>query len=102
MTFIGFCGALLSFLTGAAFLIYKLIFWSRFQVGMAPLVIGMFFGFSVQMILTGMLGEYVGAILTQLKHRPYAVEKERMNFEYGPGLPMAREGETQSPLAILR
>ena len=102
MTFIGFCGALVSFLTGAAFLIYKLIFWSRFQVGVAPLVIGMFFGFSVQMILIGMLGEYVGAILTQLKHRPYAVEKERMNFEFEPGLPMSSEGETQSPLAILR
>ena len=102
MTFIGFCGALVSFLIGAAFLIYKLIFWSRFQVGVAPLVIGMFFGFSVQMILTGMLGEYVGAILTQLKHRPYAVERERMNFEFEPGPPMAGGGETQSALAIGR
>jgi glycosyltransferase involved in cell wall biosynthesis len=102
MTFIGFCGALISFLTGAAFLIYKLMFWSRFQVGVAPLVIGMFFGFSVQMILIGMLGEYIGAILTQLKHRPYAVEKERMNFEFEPGLPKAPEGETQSAFANLR
>jgi glycosyltransferase involved in cell wall biosynthesis len=101
MTFIGFCGALVSFLIGLAFLIYKLIFWSRFQVGVAPLVIGMFFGFSVQMILIGLLGEYIGAILTQLKHRPYAVEKERMNFEFEPGLPTAPEGETQSALAIL-
>ncbi len=92
MTFIGFCGALVSFLTGLVFLIYKLVFWSHFQVGVAPLVIGMFFGFSVQMILIGMLGEYIRAILTQLKHRPYAVEKERMNFEFEPDLPMAPEG----------
>lgn len=101
MTFAGFCGALMSFLIGLAFLIYKLIFWSHFQVGVAPIVIGMFFGFSVQMILIGMLGEYIGAILTQLKHRPYAVERERMNFEFEPGLPLAKEGETQSAIAIL-
>ncbi|MGZ3273394.1 MAG: glycosyltransferase family 2 protein [Caulobacteraceae bacterium] len=101
MTFAGFCGALLSFLIGMAFLIYKLVFWSRFQVGVAPLVIGMFFGFSVQMILMGMLGEYVGAILTQLKHRPYAVEKERMNFEFEPDLPKAKVVETQDRVAVL-
>jgi glycosyltransferase involved in cell wall biosynthesis len=95
MTFIGFCGALLSFMIGAAFLVYKLIFWARFEVGVAPLVIGMFFGFSVQMILMGMLGEYVGAILTQLKHRPYAVEKERLNFEFEPDQPMAKVDGTQ-------
>jgi glycosyltransferase involved in cell wall biosynthesis len=102
MTFIGFCGALISFLTGLAFLVYKLIFWSRFEVGVAPLMIGMFFGFSVQMILMGMLGEYVGAILTQLKHRPYAVEKERVNFEFEPALPMSPAGETPGALANLR
>jgi glycosyltransferase involved in cell wall biosynthesis len=101
MTFIGFCGALLSFLIAAAFLVYKIIFWTRFQVGVAPLVIGMFFGFSVQMILMGMLGEYVGAILTQLKHRPYAVERERMNFEFEPGLPMAKVAETHDRIAVV-
>lgn len=101
MTFLGFCGALISFLTGAAFLVYKLIFWTRFEVGIAPLVIGLFFGFSVQMVMIGLLGEYVGAVLTQLKHRPYAVEKERMNFEFEPSLPMAEAGQPQGALAAL-
>ena len=98
MTFVGFCGALVSFLIGLVFLLYKLIFWSRFDVGVAPLMIGMFFGFSVQMIMIGLLGEYVGAILTQLKHRPYAVEKERMNFEYEPAPPLAQGSGTEGPL----
>jgi glycosyltransferase involved in cell wall biosynthesis len=100
MTFVGLLGAMISFLIGLVFLIYKLVFWSHFQVGMAPVVIGMFFGFSVQMVLIGMLGEYVGAILTQLKHRPYAVERERMNFEFEPGLPTVRGGETQGALVV--
>jgi glycosyltransferase involved in cell wall biosynthesis len=89
MTFAGFAGAALSFFVGLAFLVYKLLFWSHFQVGVAPLVIGMFFGFSIQLAFMGLLGEYVGAIHTQLQRRPYAIERERMNFEYEPALPLA-------------
>jgi glycosyltransferase involved in cell wall biosynthesis len=85
MTFAGFAGAAVSFLVGLAFLIYKLLFWSRFQVGVAPLVIGLFFGFSLQLLFMGLLGEYVGAIHTQLQKRPWAIERERINFEHEPG-----------------
>jgi hypothetical protein len=45
----------------------------------------------------GLLGEYVGAILTQLKHRPYAIEKERMNFEYEPDLPSGAGAALTAP-----
>ena len=89
MTFAGFAGAAVSFLIGLAFLAYKLLFWGRFQVGVAPLVIGLFFGFSLQLLFMGLLGEYVGAIHTQLQRRPWAIERERINFEFDPGLPRA-------------
>jgi glycosyltransferase involved in cell wall biosynthesis len=85
MTFAGFAGAAVSFLVGLAFLIYKLLFWSHFQIGIAPLIIGMFFGFSLQLLFMGLLGEYVGAIHTQLQKRPWAIERERLNFEHEPG-----------------
>jgi glycosyltransferase involved in cell wall biosynthesis len=85
MTFAGFAGAAVSFLVGLAFLIYKLLFWSHFQIGIAPLVIGMFFGFSLQLLFMGLLVEYVGAIHTQLQKRPWAIERERINFEHEPG-----------------
>jgi hypothetical protein len=39
------------------------------------------------MISVGLLGEYVGAIHTQVQKRPYAIELERMNFEFEPALP---------------
>ena len=58
----------------------KLIFWSNFTVGMAPLVIGLFFFASVQLFFLGVVGEYVGAIHTQVTRRPLVVEKERINF----------------------
>lgn len=80
-TFVGLGVALLSFLVGFAYLIYKLIFWKQFQLGLAPLVIGMFFIGAVQLLFIGVLGEYIGAIHTQVLRRPPVVERERVNFE---------------------
>lgn len=91
VTFTGFIAALLSLLVGLAYLIYKLLFWSHFSVGTAPLVIGLFFFASIQMLAMGILGEYIGAIHTQVQHRPYVVEKERVNFEHAPGEPYPEE-----------
>lgn len=78
--FIGFFSAMISFLVALGYLIYKLIFWNNFQVGMAPLVIGVFFFSSVQLFFIGIIGEYIGAIHTQIRKRPLVIEKERINF----------------------
>jgi len=80
-TMVGFGASALSLLLGIAYLIYKLLFWNQFSVGIAPLVIGMFFFGSVQLFFIGILGEYIGAIHTQVLNRPRVVEKERINFE---------------------
>lgn len=80
-TFVGFCVGGFSFLVAAGYLIYKLLFWSSFQVGIAPLVIGIFFIGAVQLIFIGILGEYIGSIHTQVLRRPPVIEKERINFD---------------------
>lgn len=87
VTFSGFVTGLLALVTGFGYLIYKLLFWNSFSVGIAPLVIGLFFLGSVQLLSMGILGEYIGAIHTQVHKRPYVIEKERVNFEYPPGTP---------------
>ena len=87
VTFTGFAGAVACVLVGLAYLIYKLMYWSRFSAGTAPLVIGIFFFSSVQLMSVGILGEYIGAIHTQVQKRPLVVERERINFECEPGLP---------------
>ncbi len=94
VTFSGFVGALISILVSLAYLIYKLIFWSNFSVGIAPLVIGVFFFMSVQMLFMGIIGEYIGTIHTLVQNRPLVVEQERINFEYGMGEPL-RDTEAQ-------
>jgi glycosyltransferase involved in cell wall biosynthesis len=77
---LGFSMAILSLLVALVYLIYKLIFWYSLPVGTAPLVIGLFFFASVQLFFIGILGEYIGAIHTQVLKRPLVVEKERINF----------------------
>ena len=80
-SFIGFIVSLLSFLVTLIYLIYKLIFWNNFSVGIAPLVTGIFFFGGVQLFFLGIIGEYIGAIFTQVKKRPLVIEKERINFD---------------------
>jgi hypothetical protein len=51
---------------------------------LAPLVVGIFFFAAVQLIFIGIVGEYVGAILTQVKNHPLAIEDEKLNFDDSP------------------
>lgn len=88
VTLLGFVSSLLSLLVGLGYLVYKLIFWYSFTVGIAPLVLGLFFLGSVQLLSMGILGEYIGSIYTHVQKRPYVIEKERINFEHEPGTPL--------------
>ncbi len=79
-TMFGFFSAIVSFLIGFAYLVYKLIFWFEFSLGSAPIIIGLFFLGSIQLFFLGIVGEYIGAIYTQVMRRPLVIEKERINF----------------------
>jgi glycosyltransferase involved in cell wall biosynthesis len=81
MTISGFALSFASLLIGLFFLIYKLLFWSSFQLGLAPLILGLFFGISLQVFMLGIIGEYVGFILTQVRKMPLIIERKRINFK---------------------
>lgn len=76
-TIIGFVLSGLALLVAIAFLLLKLTFWHALPAGYAPVVIGVFFLGSVQIFLVGLLGEYIGAILSGIRRRPLVVERER-------------------------
>lgn len=80
VTFIGFVFALLSMAVGTGYLIAKLVFWNHFEIGVAPVVVGLFFFGSVQLVAIGIIGEYIGSIHTMVQGRPLVIEKERINF----------------------
>ena len=79
-TLAGFAMSGLSFLIALVYLVLKLLFWYEFTMGTAPILIGMFMLGSIQLAFIGVIGEYVGAILTRVTKRPMVVEEERINF----------------------
>lgn len=80
-SFIGYICAFASLIIAIITLIQKLIHWDTFSVGIAAVSVGLFFFASVQLIFIGIIGEYVGATLAQVRKRPLVIEKERINFD---------------------
>jgi len=79
--FTGFALGLISMLVAIVFVLLKLMFWNSFPLGIAPVVIGLFFLFGIQLMFIGILGEYIGSIHSYVQRRPVVVEKERINFD---------------------
>jgi len=80
MAMSGFILAFLSLMVAFFFLIAKLFYWGSFELGTAPIVIGIFFFGAVQAFFIGILGEYVGSIHTKVRNMPLVIERERVNF----------------------
>lgn len=80
-TLMGFIMSATSFIIAVIYLIAKLVRWDDFNLGTAPILIGMFLLASVQLAFIGVIGEYVGAILTRVTKRPMVIEEERLNFD---------------------
>ena len=83
-TMVGFALSIVALLVAAIYLILKLVWWDTFNLGLAPLVIGVYFLGAVQLFFIGVLGEYIGSIHTQVHKRPLVVEKERINWDEVP------------------
>lgn len=80
-TMLGFLLGGLSLLIAFVYFVYKLIFWKNFTLGLAPLIIGLFFFSSVQLFFIGLIGEYLATIYTKVINRPMVIEDRRINFD---------------------
>ena len=76
----GFALGIVSLFLALVYLVLKLLYWDNFPMGTAPLLLAVLFFSSVQLFFIGIIGEYIGAILTQVLKRPLVIEKERINF----------------------
>ena len=53
---------------------------------------------SIQLFFIGILGEYIGAIYTQVRERPLVIEKERVNFSMqNTNIFLIRHGDLENP-----
>ena len=81
MVIFGFLLSIVGFFLAISFLIAKLLNWDTFDLGIAPMLIGIFFFGAIQMFFLGLLGEYIIAIHTRVRKMPLVVELERINFK---------------------
>ena len=80
MILFGFICGFLSLLISIVFFFYKIFNWYSFQLGLAPILIGFFGIASVQIMIIGLIGEYISVVLAYSKNHPLVIEKERINF----------------------
>ena len=80
MILCGFFSSFISLIVACFFLLYKIIYWNSFQLGLAPILVGFFGLASLQIMIIGLIGEYVSIVLSYSKNLPLVIEKERINF----------------------
>lgn len=80
-TFLGFISSGISLFIALVYLVLKLSHWDSFQMGSAPLIIGVYVLGSIQLFFIGLIGEYILNINTRVIHRPLVVEEKRLNFD---------------------
>ena len=80
MILFGFFFGAISLLIAIGFFFYKILFWDSFQLGLAPILIGFFGLTAIQIMIIGLIGEYISTVLTFSKNLPLVIEKERINF----------------------
>lgn len=79
-TFGGFFISAGSFFIALYYLVMKLLYWDRFVAGNIPILIGVFFLGGIQLMFTGLVGEYIMSINTRVIKRPLVIEETRLNY----------------------
>jgi len=79
-TYSGIIISALSIFTALGYALLK-IFYPKVQApGIATVIVLIFFFSGVQLFFLGVIGEYVGAIHSQVRKKPFVVIKEKINF----------------------
>lgn len=63
------------------FLILKLINWDGYTAGNVPILLGVFMLGGLNMLFLGIVGEYLGYIISRMDKFPLVIEEERVNFD---------------------
>lgn len=77
---IGGAGSLTCFIIAIIYIIRKLVNWSEYAMGVAPILIGVFFVGALNMFLLGIIGEYILSVRKQVRNAPLVIEEKRINF----------------------
>jgi len=81
-TWLGVCAGLFAVAIGA-WALYERLF-SGTVPGWTTLMLAIAFGFSAQLLMTGILGEYIGRIYEEIKRRPLYIVEHQVNLVAEP------------------
>jgi dolichol-phosphate mannosyltransferase len=79
-TWIGLVAGAGAVVAGLAGVFIKVFLPDIVLPGWTGIMVALAVGFSVQLIMTGILGEYVGRVYEEMKHRPLYVTAREVNF----------------------
>lgn len=77
--YIGLAVALLSFL-GGVYVIYEKVFTDKAILGWTSTIVAITFIGSMVLLTLGVIGEYIGRIYDEVKHRPIYLVKDKIGF----------------------
>jgi len=100
-TWLGLLAGTVAVLAGVLVLVIKMFLPGFVLPGWTGLMVAIAFGFSAQLLMTGILGEYIGRIYEEIKRRPLYIASQEVNFAVdSPRAPLERtvSVENGSPL----
>lgn len=76
-----YIGSIIAFISGmyALYIIFRTLFYGVALPGYASLLVSILFFGSVQLIVLGIFGEYIGRIFTEVKRRPRYIAENATN-----------------------
>lgn len=80
MTYTGLLLAIMSFFGAIIYLLLKLFYWKVTIPGITGVIFLVLFFSGIQLFFLGIIGEYVGAIHSQVRKKPFVIIKEKINF----------------------
>ena len=79
-SFFGYLLSFISIIIAFIYMILKVFDWYSFPKGIAPLIVAVFFLFSILFIILGIISEYIAVIYINVRKKPIIIESERINF----------------------
>ena len=79
-TILGIALSCLSLLLAFAYAMLKLFKWNFQAPGATTTIVLILFFSGIQLFFLGMLGEYIGAIHSQVRRKPFVIIREKINF----------------------
>jgi polyisoprenyl-phosphate glycosyltransferase len=79
-TWLGLFSGSIAVIVGLALLAMKVLGFGLLVPGWTGIMVALTFGFSAQLVMTGILGEYVGRVYEEIKRRPLYITAREINL----------------------